>query len=294
MNRQRQVAGTSTITRRVAVALRSGGYSGRRRSVKQLLLCFVALLTVSCANHRAISRFRVVPADPNYFLRSPDLKDVPFPDVLSQYTGVGAGWVDLQPKMGLRIENAYYREGAPKHGLNGFLGTEIARYRAQRTGLRLLSVEPKLEQRPSDQVRVQDLLNSSQRRYRYHRFFYQIVFKSKGESRGAVLLGATSINELDQLSARLLQDADSVCMDHSTHCTAFPEACSVSIEMEIVINGATRTVLWGSLVASIVTRPSQLELLRFYGGRLAPVEIDASDPTALRLPLLPGDHVNWE
>jgi hypothetical protein len=253
-----------------------------------------ALLAIACANRRANSTFRVVPGDPNYFLRCPDLKDIPFPDVLSQYTGVGAGWVDLQPKMGLRIENAYYQEGAPKHGLNGFLGTEIARYRAQTTGLRLLSVEAELEQRPGDQPRVQDLLRTSQRRYRYHRFFYQIVFKSKGESRGAVLLGASSINELDQLSARLLQNADSVCRDHSTHCTAFPDACSVSIEMEIVVNGAPHTVLWGSLLANVVTRPRQLELLRFYGGRLAPVEIDPGDPTALRLPLLPGDHVNWK
>jgi hypothetical protein len=266
------------------------------RDVLKLLLLpgLAALLAASCANRRTNSTFRVVPADPNYFLRSPDLKDVPFPDLLSHYTGVGAGWVDLQPKMGLRIENAYYREGAPKHGLNGFLGTEIARYRAQRTGLSLLSVEAKLAQRPSDQARVQDLLRSSQKRHRYQRFFYQVVFKSKGESRGAVLLSANSIDELDQLSARLLQDADSVCTDQSTHCTAFPEACSVSIEMEIVINGTARTVLWGSLLASVVTRPRQLEVLRFYGGRLTPIEIDASDPSAMRLPLLPEDHINWK
>jgi len=64
--------------------------------------------------------------------------------------------------------------------------------------------------------------------------------------------------------------------------------------MEIVINGTTRTVLWGSLLASVVTRPRQLEVLRFYGGRLTPIEIEASDASAMRLPLLPEDHINWK
>ena len=35
--------------------------------------------------------------------------------------------------MQLRVENADYREGAPKHGLATYLGTEVARYQAQRT-----------------------------------------------------------------------------------------------------------------------------------------------------------------
>jgi hypothetical protein len=36
--------------------------------------------------------------------------------------------MELRPQMELRIENAYYRKGMPKRGLDGFLGTEIARY----------------------------------------------------------------------------------------------------------------------------------------------------------------------
>ena len=44
----------------------------------------------------------------------------------------------------------------------------------------------------------------------------------------------------------------------------------------------------------VAARPRRLELLRWYRGRLTPVEIDASDANALRLPLLPGDRINWE
>jgi hypothetical protein len=252
-----------------------------------------AVLASSCVNHSAKFPFRVIPAQPNYLLRSPEHKDTPFPDVLSQYTGLGPGWVDLKPEMDLLVENAYYREGAPKHGQNGFLGTQIARYRVRR-GLQLFAVESKLEQRPVDQPPVQQLISRSQARYRAHRFFYQLVFKAKGETRGAVLLGARSIEELNNLSERLIADPEYVCTSHqSVHCTIFPEACTVSLEIEITVNGVARTVLWGSVLGTVVNRPEQLKLFRINRGDLTQVKIDSSDPNALRLPLVPGDHIDW-
>jgi hypothetical protein len=35
-------------------------------------------------------------------------------------------------------------------------------------------------------------------------------------------------------------------------------------------------------------------MLRLDAGHLVPVAIDAIDPAALRLPLMPGDRVTWE
>ncbi len=40
--------------------------------------------------------------------------------------------------------------------------------------------------------------------------------------------------------------------------------------------------------------PRKLRLLRLHDGKPTPVEVDAGDPNALRLPLLPGDRVEWE
>ena len=39
--------------------------------------------------------------------------------------------MELCPQTELRVENAYFHEGAPKHGMNNFLGTEIARLRTR-------------------------------------------------------------------------------------------------------------------------------------------------------------------
>lgn len=250
-------------------------------------------LTVSCAVHRGTA-FRVLPGQPDYLLRSPDSRETPFPEVLGSYTNVGPGWVELRPLTELRVENAYFREGAPKRGLANFLGTEIARYQVLATGvLKEISVESRVEQRPSDQPPVQQLLSEPQRFYRSHRFFYQVLLNKKSDVRNAVLLGAESMNVLDRLTTELLTQPESVCGGASTHCAVFPEACTVSLEFEIVVNGTHRTVVWGSTLAEFAAVHRRVKLFRRYGDGLAPVQVDTRDREALRVPLLPGDVIKW-
>ncbi len=196
--------------------------------------------------------------------------------------------------MELRVENAYYQDGMPKHGFTGFLGTEVALYEVKaKGGLRLISVKP-MTQRPHDQPPVQRLIGPPQRHSRYYRFYYEVLFKSTAEAQGSVLLGASSKRELERLGAQLFTAPDSVCGSRSSQCTVFPQACSVSLEMEIVVNKVPRSVTWGALLASVVANPRHLTLSRLYKGRLMPVEINPSDPQALRLPLLPGDRITWD
>ena len=255
----------------------------------KILPLLLLLFSLACGRRS----FRVLPGDPDYFLRAPDSKQVPFREVLNGYNGFvpGKGWLDLRPRMELRVENAYYQEGAPKRGLNGYLGTEIAQYQVRSNGrLRLLAIRP-MPQRPADQVPVQDLLSAAQQQHPYCRFFFEVLFK--GRARGSVLLGASSLDELNQLTTRLKAAPESVCAPQTTHCTVFPEACSVSLEMDIEVNNASRTVPWNSTLASIAPHPRRVTLRRLYEGRNTPVQVDPNDPKALRLPLLPGDQIIW-
>jgi hypothetical protein len=258
------------------------------------LLVFTSLgLTLACAP-RVSQIFRVVPADPAYLLRSPDQKDTPFSDVLRAYNGFepGRNWIDLEPLMGLRIENAYYEKGANRKGLAGYLGTEVVRYDLTSSGLHLLSAEP-MTNRPEWDVAAQDLISPEQLKLPNHRFFYEIVFSKKDNKHGAVLLSASSREEIEQLSAQLV-DPESVCTKGSIHCTVFPQACSVSVEMKVVLNGKPQIVFWGSQLLGIVPQPlHHLEMKRVYRGRLTPVKIDLRDSDALRLPVLPGDELSW-
>jgi hypothetical protein len=260
-------------------------------SVQLRALTVCVLVSASCGPRS--KGFRVVPATPNYLLHYPDSRQTAFPDVLRAYNGFqqGGAWVDLCPDMELRVEDAYYEPGMSRRGLAGFLGTEIAQYKVGwHGGLQLLSVRP-MKDRPKDQPPVQALIPRSQEGHRYFRFYYEVFFRKTGDSRGSVLLSANTKNDINLLAADLMSDPDSVCRGRSAHCTVFPDACSVSIEMEIVVNGSPRNVIWRSVLSDVVDQPHHVELFRIYNGRLTPVEFDANDAKAMQLPLLPGDHV---
>jgi hypothetical protein len=262
---------------------------------KASTLAFLLLPLLSCRTAHPRAAFRVLPARPNYLLRAPDSHVTPFPEVLSQYSeaGEGLGWL-LHPNTELHIENAYYREGAPKRGVANFLGTEKAVYQVRSGGLRLESVRSGLERLPPDQLPVQRLVGTLRMRYRYYRYFFQIVFRQRADTRGAVLLGAATMPEVDLLAGRLMIDPDAVCTGTSPHCAVFPEACTVALEMTVTVNGSPRSTRWGSLLDSIVKHPMRLHVSRLHEGKPTAVEIDASDPNALQLPLLPGDRIEWE
>jgi hypothetical protein len=197
--------------------------------------------------------------------------------------------------MELRIEAAYYREGSVTRNPADYLGTEIARFQVRPNGrLQLASVQSGLKAPRGKQPPVQTLIRGSRRRYGHGRFFYAVALNRKGQTRSAVLLGANSAGELDRLTMQLRADPESVCGGKSTHCTIFPEACTASIDIEIVVNGIARTVPWSNGLDSVALHPRRVELLRFDAGRMVPVEIDSSDPAALKLPLMPGDRVTWE
>jgi hypothetical protein len=220
----------------------------------------------------------------------------PGQSVLAPRTNVGpGGGVDLVPQMQLRVENAYYRQGALRGGSEGFIGTEIAHFQVvARGGLLLVSAQSTLTERRGGLPPVRNLIRRSQLRYRYHRFFHAVVFNQNGRRQGSVLLGARTMDELDQLGQQFLTAPDIVCGDRSRQCSVFPEACTVSVDIEIVVNGVARTVLWGSRISSVSPGARHIELSRLSGGRLTSVEIDPRASDTSLLPLLPGDQVKWD
>ena len=247
-----------------------------------LLACF------ACAPRRSSGAFRVLPGAPNYFLRAPDHRVTPFPEVLERYTPSSLNWVDLRPRMGLRVENAYYRDPSRRNFAN-YLGAEVARFQVRSGGALRLTSAPSGVRRAGGQGSASALVPVAQRGFRHHRFFYEVLLHAKSELRGAVLLGAASAGELDRLAARLSSDPDSVCP--SRQCTIFPDTCTVSLELEITLNGAPPAVPWGSTLGSVAPPSGMLQIWRLDSGRLRPVHMDIADPRALRLPLLPGDRV---
>jgi hypothetical protein len=213
--------------------------------------------------------------------------------------GSAPGWVDLLPGMEFRIEGAYYREGSPRRNSTDYLGNQTATYEVRPNGtLRLGSVTSFLDQQPEkqqprDQPAVQLLVRAGNLNWRYHRVFFQVVMSRTGAIRPAVLIGARSVADLDNLTKRFMEGQYSVCGPVSDRCNAFPEWCTASLAIGIVVNGTARKVVWGSTLGSVAQHPRHVVLLRVGNGRFAPVPIDDADPEALRLPLMHGDQVTW-
>jgi hypothetical protein len=205
-------------------------------------------------------------------------------------------YVDLLPGTELQILSAYFKEGAPRTGIAGYLGTASADYRARPTrGLQLVREESNVPAFPSGQPPPRELIRSSQRRHRKYRFYYAIVFSQKGSASNSVLLGANSQEEIERLGAQLLASPDSICAGDSPHCTIFPKTTTVSVAMQIFVNGIPKTVQWRAVLSSVTPGARRIQVTRRSAtGRFTATMIDMADPAAVRSVLLPGDQVSWE
>ncbi len=202
-----------------------------------------------------------------------------------------SGWVDLTPGMGLRIESAYFKSGAPRNIAN-YLGTETAEFLVRnRGGLRLQPGAKPLAARPAGQPAAPDLLPGALRGYPRLRFYYAVVFRRQASGSASVLLGANTPAELEKLSARLTADPESVCGPAARNCAAFPVSATVSPQMRIVVNGVPRYVVFGGQLSDVAPAGRRVELLR---GTAAPAILDSSDPGVRRMILRAGDRLRWQ
>lgn len=252
-----------------------------------------SLFWIGCNAKRA---WRVQPAPSGYALAKGNQSE-PYAQMLERFNGfqTGSGWVDVRPFMRIQIENAYYEPGRPKRGLDGFIGTERVWFRKpEQSGLIEGAIESKmLAVRPAGEPAVEALLPPGNRAYGAYRLFFSVRINRRGATRGAVLLGAPTQRDLETRAAALLADPDAVCREGSAECTVFPEVCTVSPESEVNVNGAVKAFTWGTPLSAAVRSAKSIKLTRVINGKRAEVAVDPADANALRLPLLPGDEVQF-
>ena len=253
-----------------------------------LLVSAFCIVLLSCGR----ASFQTAAGTPHYTLRPPKLAPIPYPETLSRYGDVSKGWVDLGPAMGLKVEKAFFKAGAPRN-LANYVGLENISFEVRSDGrLRRTGFKP-LENRPSDDASVSHLLGEPLLRQRFHRFYFQVVLDKRSGESAAVLLGARSKDELVSLAKRLETDPQSVRAQGGESHAALPPNATASLEFEIVVNGKTARIHWGGQVAAIVGSQRPFRMYRMLGRKALPVEIDAADANALRLPVWPGDRFTW-
>ena len=257
-------------------------------AVRHIALAGWLLFALTSCVARHPPAFRVLPGTPEYSLEAPDASRTGFSRILGQYAGADLGWADLREKMSLQIDQAYFREGAESEDIRSYLGLESVRYAKTAAGpLREAEDSPPLAMRSPSQPAARELLPAAQRDLPHHRLYYQLLINETDDRRAAVLLSAPSRETLQQLAA----DPVASCRQEPAACTIFPEHCSVSLQLEIEVDGKKMNVPWGTRLSLIVKGATEPRLYRSTGTRHERVELDPADPKALGIPLLPGDRV---
>ena len=201
-------------------------------------------------------------------------------------------YLDIRPGIRLSVEKAYYAPGSKAQGLEGFLGTQVAAFGlAPNLSLRLLSLDSKPFQGAAvPKITADQLVPSHMRNERAFRFFYAVTFARSGRPSASVLLAAKSTRQIEDLTAQLRANPDDVCGPQSVQCAVFPEGSTVSIMMEVVVNGTPKVVIWGSALGAATGGQPATLLERNISGRFEPVKLYGD---TLRTPLLPGDRVSF-
>jgi hypothetical protein len=231
-------------------------------------LAVSALLAISCSHRQA----RVARPDPN--------------------PTAGTTYLDLRPGILLKLENAYWEEGAARGGLAGYLGTEASTISTLANGsLKLSPVVSTLKsRRPQSQPPVDQLVPASARRARVYRFYYAVPFQRAGRPNVAVLLRARSDAQLDQLAQQLKAAPEQLCSGPSSPCTVFPESSTVSVQMEILANGTLAVVTWGSRASTVTGGHPLISLERQSATGYIPFKFPGD---GLQSVLQPNDHLRW-
>ncbi len=252
-------------------------------------LCLIG--STACAL-RTSDRFRVLPAEPQYLIQSPDLDRATYDEVLSGYAPRGDGWIELKPGMGIFIQYALFREGSTEHTLENYLGTESMRYEVNEQGQLVEFGEvSRMEPRPQDAPPVDQLISERQREKKLHRFFYQVLIRTPELKRVAALVSSDTPEQLRLLTEKLQSGAvapETVPVDDYA---LLPENASAAVELSFTVDGAPTRAIWGSRLASIVGDSRRPKLFRLYKGEWRRVEFDPADRQSLAVPLLPGDRV---
>lgn len=231
-------------------------------------------------------------------LRSPDGSLTPLGDTLAAFYNQREGWVELQPGMTLKLERAYFTSASISKRLENFVGLESALFRTGPRGTLERKELTLLPQRPKDQPSITAELAGEQIRLRQHRLYFQVALDKTSGKSNAVLLSASSRPRI--LEAK---DVAQLCgagrgkgkgkQSGAVSCKVFPEGSSVSLALDITLNGKVKNMLWGSTLGNAVGAAETFKLQRLYRGKWAEVKLDPRDPAARKLLLLPLDVIQY-
>jgi hypothetical protein len=226
-----------------------------------------------------------------------------------RYSYGPGGYVDMAPKMQLRIERDFFDPQSSSHTASDYQGTTITYYDvvgSTGTSLKFLRVERRsagstaFSANSSDAELAKEFANTSRLR-----LFLQDLTVSGGAKTPAILIGGALDQDLTGVTQAIENDPGISCkalLPSKITCALFDGVVTVSPMLEVLINGARSYVPIGSKLQFIlphVTTSQQATLMRtlrverLFQGRLARVQLP-TDPEAVSQLLVFGeDRISW-
>ena len=226
-----------------------------------------------------------------------------------RYSYGPGGYVDMAPKMQLRIERDFFDSQSSSHTASDYRGTTITYYDvvgSTGTSLKFLRVEKRsagsaaFGADSSDAELEREFATTSRLR-----LFLQDLTVSGGAKTPAILIGGALDQDLTEVTQAIENDPGISCkalLPWKITCTLFDGAVTVSPMLEIFINGARSYVPIGSKLQFILpsVTPSQrttlmrtLRVERSFQGKVARVQLPTDLEAVSQLLVFGEDRISW-
>jgi hypothetical protein len=226
-----------------------------------------------------------------------------------RYSYGPGGYVDMAPKMQLRIERDFFDPQNASHTASDYRGTTITYYDvvgSTATSLKFLRVERRsagstaFGANSSDAGLTNEFASTSRLR-----LFLQDLTVSGGAKTPAILIGGALDQDLTGATQAIENDPGISCkalLSWKITCRLFDGVVTVSPMLEVFINGARSYVPIGSKLQFILpsVTPSQratlmptLRVERLFQGKVVRVQLPSDLEAVSQFVVFGGDRISW-
>ena len=235
---------------------------------------------------------------------------VPAEDTLFyRYSYGPGGYVDMAPRMQLRIERDFFDPQSSSHTASDYRGTTITYYDvvgSTATSLKFLRVERRsagsvaFGANSSDAELAKEFVGTSRLR-----LFLQDLTVSGGAKTPAILIGGALDQDLNGPTQAIENDPGISCralLSWKVTCALFDGAVTVSPMLEVFINGARSYVPIGSklqfILPSVTTSQRDklmrtLRVDRSFQGKAVRIQLPSDLEAVSQLVVLGEDRISW-
>ena len=236
---------------------------------------------------------------------SPPVED----SLFYRYSYGPGGFVDMAPRMQLRIERDFFDTQSSGHTASDYQGTTITYYDvvgSTATSLKFLRVEKRsagstaFSANSSDVELASEFANTSRLR-----LFLQDLTVSGGAKTPAILIGGKLDEDLSGATKAIESDPGISCralLTSKVTCALFDGVVTVSPMLEVFINGARSYIPIGSKLMFILpqvaasqqaTLMRTLRVERSFQGGVARVQLPADPEAVSQLLVFGEDRISW-